>query len=236
MSLLVLCLTTLGSFAALFLVAKFIGHKQIAELDFFDYITGITIGSIAAEMATELEQPWKPLIAMVIYGGITLLLSVVSNKFPRTRKYLNGTPTILMDHGKLYRENMKKAKLDLSEFMVMCRQQGYFDLTSIQTAIFEYNGKLTILPVSSQRPATPNDMNLAPEQELLFTELIMDGRILEDNLKRMGLDLTWLDKQLKQHKIHSAQDVFLAVCDRNLKFVLYEKSHDEQNRKEMRAK
>lgn len=236
MSFLVLCLTALGSFVALFLVAKFIGHKQIAELDFFDYITGITIGSIAAEMATELEEPWKPLTAIVIYGGVTLLLSVVSNKFPRTRKYLNGTPTILMDHGKLYRENMKKAKLDLSEFMVMCRQQGYFDLTSIQTAIFEYNGKLTILPVSSQRPATPNDMNLAPEQELLFTELIMDGRILEDNLKRMGLDLTWLDKQLKQHKIHSAQDVFLAVCDRNLKFVLYEKSHDEQNRKEMRAK
>ena len=104
--------------------------------------------------------------------------------------------------------------------MVMCRQHGYFDLTNIQTAVFEYNGKLTILPVSSQRPATPNDMNLAPEQELLFTELIMDGRILEDNLKRMGLDLTWLDKQLKQRNIYSPQDVFLAVCDRNLKFVL----------------
>ena len=90
--------------------------------------------------------------------------------------------------------------------------------------LFEYNGKLTILPVSSQRPATPNDMNLAPEQELLFTELIMDGSILEDNLKRMGLDLTWLDKQLKQRNIYSPHDVFLAVCDRNLKFVLYEKT------------
>ena len=223
MNFLILCLTALGSFGALFLIAKFIGHKQIAQLDFFDYITGITIGSIAAEMATELEEPWKPLTAMVIYGGATLLLSIVSNKFTRTRKYLNGTPTILMDHGKLYHENLKKAKLDLSEFMVMCRQQGYFDLTNIQTAVFEYNGKLTILPVSSQRPATPNDMNLAPEQELLFTELIMDGRILEDNLKRMGLDLTWLDKQLKQRNIYSPQDVFLAVCDRNLKFVLYEK-------------
>ena len=111
----------------------------------------------------------------------------------------------------------------------MCRQQGYFDLTNIQTAVFEYNGKLTILPVSSQRPATPNDMNLAPEQELLFTELIMDGRILEDNLKRMGLDLTWLDKQLKQRHIHSPKDVFLAVCDRNLKFVLYEKSSARLN-------
>lgn len=161
---------------------------------------------------------------MVIYGGATLLLSVITNKFPGTRKYLNGTPTILMDRGKLYRENLKKAKLDLSEFMVMCRQQGYFDLTNIQTAVFEYNGKLTILPVSSQRPATPNDMNLAPEQELLFTELIMDGRILEDNLKRMGLDMNWLDKQLKQRNVCSAQDVFLALCDRNLKFVLYEKT------------
>lgn len=227
MSVLVLCLTALGSFAALFLVAKFIGHKQIAQLDFFDYITGITIGSIAAEMATELEKPWKPLIAMVVFGGVTVLLTVISVKFPRTRKYLNGTPTILMDHGKLYRENLKKAKLDLSEFMVMCRQQGYFDLSAIQTAVYEYNGKLTILPVTSQRPATPRDMNLAPEQELLFTELIMDGRVLEDNLKRMGLDMTWLDKQLKQRRIDSARDVFLAVCDRNLKMNVYEKKESK---------
>lgn len=227
MDFLVLCLTALASFGVLFLVAKFIGHKQIAQLDFFDYITGITIGSIAAEMATELEEPWKPLTAMVIYGGITLMLSIISNKFPRSRKFLNGTPTILMDHGKLYRENLKKAKLDLSEFLVMCRQQGYFDLTSIETAVFEYNGKLTILPVSSQRPAIPKDLNLEPEQELLFTELIMDGRIQENNLKRMGLDRTWLDKQLQQHKVRSAQEVFLAVCDRKLNFVLY-KTNDKE--------
>ena len=223
MPVLTLCLTTVGSFAVLFLSAKLIGHKQIAQLDFFDYITGITIGSIAAEMATELEEPWKPLLAMVIYGGITLSLSLISSRFPRSRKYLNGTPTILLDHGKLYYENMKKARLDLSEFLVLCRQQGYFDLTTIQTAIFEYNGKLTILPVTTQRPVTPQDMALTPAQELIFTELIMDGRILEDNLKRMGLDRTWLDKQLKQRHISNAKEVFLAVCDRNLKFVLFKK-------------
>ena len=197
-------------------------------MDFFDYITGITIGSIAAEMATASEELWKPFTAVLIYGGVTLLLSVITNKFPRTRRYFYGTPTILMDQGKLYRKNLKKAKLDLSEFIVMCRQQGYFDLTSIQTAIFEYNGKLTILPISTQRPATPSDLNLTPEQDLLFTELIMDGRILESNLKRMGLDLTWLDKQLKQRNIHSAQDVFLAVCDRNQKLVVYQDSSKEK--------
>ena len=223
MAVLTLCLTTAGSFAVLFLSAKLIGHKQIAQLDFFDYITGITISSIAAEMATELEEPWKPMIAMVIYGVITLAVSLISSRFPRSRKYLNGTPTILMDHGKLYYENMKKARLDLSEFLVLCRQQGYFDLTTIQTAIFEYNGKLTILPVTTQRPVTPQDLDLNPDQELIFTELIMDGRILEDNLHRMGLDRTWLDKQLKQRHISSAKEVFLAVCDRNLKFVLFKK-------------
>ena len=105
---------------------------------------------------------------------------------------------------------------------MMCRQQGYFDLASIQTAIFEYNGKLTILPVSAQRPATPADLNLAPEQELLYTELIMDGRILEDNLKKLGLNLTWLDRQLKQRHLSSARDVFLAVCDKNRKLVIFE--------------
>lgn len=223
MKFLTLCLTALGSFAALFIIAKFIGRKQVSQLDFFDYITGITIGSIAAEMATELEEPWKPLIAMIIYGSVTLLLSSVTIKFPRVRKFLNGTSTILMDHGKLYRENLKKSKLDLSEFMVLCRQQGYFDLTDIQTAVFEYNGKLTILPVSSQRPATPNDLNLAPEQELLFTELIMDGRVLDENLSRMGLNRVWLEKQLKASGVQSADEVFLAVCDRNLKFVLFKK-------------
>ena len=210
MPVLTLCLTTVGSFAVLFLSAKLIGHKQIAQLDFFDYITGITIGSIAAEMATKLEEPWKPMIAMVLYGGITLALSLISSLFPRSRKYLNGTPTILLDHGKLYYENLKKARLDLSEFLVLCRQQGYFDLTTIQTAIFEYNGKLTILPVTTQRPVTPQDLDLNPDQELIFTELIMDGRILEDNLHRMGLDRTWLDKQLKQRHISSAKEVFLA--------------------------
>jgi uncharacterized membrane protein YcaP (DUF421 family) len=219
---LTLCLTALGSYAALFVAAKWIGHKQIAQLDFFDYITGITIGSIAAELATELEQPWKPLAALLIYGAVTVGLNGVASKFPRSRKYLNGSPTILMDHGKLYRENLKKAKLDLSEFLLLCRQQGYFDLTTIQTAVYEYTGKLTILPVTAQRPATPSDLGLAPEQELLFTELIMDGRVLEGNLKRMGLDRTWLDRQLEQRKIHSPREVFLAVCDRNHKLVLYE--------------
>ncbi len=210
------------SYISLVLIAKCIGHKQISQLSFFEYISGITIGSMAAEMATELEAPWKPLVAMVIYGVITCLLNVVTNKFPRTRQYLHGKPVIIMDCGKLYRNNMKKAKLDISEFMIMCREQGYFDLGAIETALFEYNGKLSILPKSTRRPTTPEDMEENPQQELLFTEVIMDGRIQEGNLKKMGFDREWLKTELLKYGVHSPKDVFLAVCDRNENLLIYE--------------
>jgi uncharacterized membrane protein YcaP (DUF421 family) len=215
--------TSIFSYISLFILTKLMGHKQVSQLDFFDYITGITIGSIAAEFATELEAPWKPLLAMVIYAFATLLLGVIARKLPRTRKYLNGTSRILMDNGELYRGNLKKAKLDINEFLVMCREQGYFDLASIQTAIFEYNGKLTILPSSTRRPATPQDFQLSPKQELLFAEIIMDGEIIEKNLKSIGFDINWLSKQLAQQGISSPKDVSLGVCDRNQNVSFYMK-------------
>ena len=214
-------LTSLLSVGVLFAIAKIMGHKQMSQLDFFDYISGITIGSIAAELATELEEPLKPLIAIAVYGAVAILLSKITSLFPKTRKYINGSPTILMNNGKLYRENLKKAKLDLSEFMVMCRQQGYFNLSDIQTAVFEFNGKLSILPVSKKRPANPEDLNLSPAPEFIHTEVIMDGRILDENLKRMGLDDKWLLKQLNAQGYKKPEEVFLALCDENNQLTVF---------------
>ena len=221
MDILKLVLTTLLSSVSLFIIAKIMGHKQMAQLDFFDYIGGITIGSIAAELATELEAPWKPLLAMIIYGSISLTLSLVANKFPRSRRFINGAPTIILNDGVFYRRNMKKAKLDLSEFMMLCRQEGYFNICDIKTAIFEYNGHLTILPISTKRPATPEDMNLSPQQEHINTEVIMDGRILEGNLKKMGISVKWLQKQLKNQGYHSEKEIYLGLCDQDRKLSLF---------------
>ena len=204
-----------SSFSAvvLFLIAKVIGHKQVAQLEFFDYITGITIGSIAAELATTLDKPWwKPTISMLVFGSITVALSIVTRRFARTRKFINGTPTIIMNDGKLYRENMKKAKLELSEFLLLCRQEGYFNLGDIQTAVFEYNGKLSILPKSTKRPLNPEDMELSPKPEHIGTEIIMDGRVMDVNLKRKGLDDDWLQKELKKKGYKSAKEIFLGIC------------------------
>lgn len=213
--------TSFLSVISLFLIAKIMGHKQLAQLDFFDYICGITIGSIAAELATELEAPWKPLTSLVIYGGVAVILSLITHKIPLSRKFINGSPCIILDNGKLYRKNMKKAKIDLSEFMVMCREQGYFDLTDIQTAVLESNGQLSILPTSIKRPSTPEDLNLEPEPAHINTEIIMDGRIMKENLKRMGTDEIWLQKELKKQGYKNAKEIFLGVCDNNLKVTLF---------------
>ena len=221
MDFLSILMTSIFSYVTLFILTKLMGQKQISQLDFFDYITGITIGSIAAEFATELEAPWKPFVAMIIYAIATLTIGIIARKFPRSRKYLNGTSKIILDNGKINRENLKKVKLDLNEFLVMCREQGYFDLGSIQTASFEYNGKLTILPKSTRRPTIPEDFQLNPSQEMLFAEVIMDGRIIEKNLQKIGFDLNWLSKQMEQNGIKSEKDVFLAVCDRNQNIAFY---------------
>ena len=125
-----------------------------------------------------------------------------------------------MNNGKLYRRNMKKAKLELSEFLLLCRQEGYFNLDNIQTAVFEYNGKLSILPVSAKRPVNPEDMGIVPQEEHIFTEVIMDGRIIGDNLKRKGLNEAWLQKELDEQG-YKAKEVFLGICSEENDLTVY---------------
>lgn len=204
-------LTSLLSVAALFIVTKIMGHKQVSQFDFFDYISGITIGSIAAELATELEEPMKPLLALVVYGMVSVILSFMTRRLPRTRKYINGTPTILMNDGKIYRQNLRRARLDLSEFMILCRMQGYFDLDDIQVAVFEHNGRLSVLPRGEKRALSPSDMNISVSPSHIGTELIMDGRIIGENLLRCGRDEKWLSAKLSEYGFKRESDVLLAV-------------------------
>lgn len=204
-------LTALLSVAALFVITKIMGHKQVAQLDFFDYVCGITIGSIGAELATELESPERPLIALAVWGTASMLLNLLAHKIPQTRKYINGSPTILLDAGKLYRQNLKQAKLDLSEFMLLCREQGYFDLEEIQTAVFEHNGKLSILPRAANRPATPEDLKITAKAAHIGVEVIMDGRVMGENLSRTGRDEVWLKERLRVQGYPSAATIFLGI-------------------------
>lgn len=230
MELLQVALTSVASVITLFLLSKLMGNKQISQLSMFDYIIGISIGSIAAEFATELENPERTLIAMVIYAGSAYLVSVVTGKSTHLRKIINGRPLILFEKGKFYLKNLKKARIDLSDFLTHCRNQGYFDLSQVQTAVFEYNGSLSILPVEKNRPLEPSDMNLSPIQQELLVNVILDGHINEENLKKTGKNMVWLEKQLKMQNYNNAEEVFLG-CVNTVQNTLVAYSAEEQSKK-----
>ena len=217
-------LTSVGSVVILFILTKIMGYKQLSQLSMFDYITGITIGSIAAEMATSLENDFtKPLLAMVVYGFFAWLISFCCMKSFPFRRIVTGKATVLYDKGKLYEENFRKAKMEINEFLMMSRNSGYFDLSAVETVILEANGKLSFLPKSDQRPANPSDFNLYPEQEVVFSNIIEDGRIMYENLKYSGVNEDWLKNELKKKKIKH-EDVFLGVCDGNKNLIVYKKT------------
>lgn len=215
---------SLGSLLALFVLTKLMGNKEMSQLSMFDYIIGITIGSIAAEMSTALESDFmQPLLAMVIYALVSILISFVSYKSLKVNRFLSGPSLILLDNGELYRNNLKKAKLDLSEFLVQCRTSGYFNLSDIQTAILEPNGKISFLPKAEKRPANPSDFNISPPVDMVVINVILDGQVLKENLYHTGNDELWLEKQLVSQGIQNVNDVYLATCDCNNNLSVYMK-------------
>lgn len=213
MDYLTIVLTSLFSLAALFVLTKLVGNKQMSEITMFDYINSITIGSIAAEMATELEKPLRPLTAMAVYAVASYLISIATSKSLKVRRVIFGKSIVLMRNGKIYRKNLKKGHLDLNEFLVQCRSNGYFDISAINTAVLEPSGKISFMPFPSKRPVTAEDLKTVPVNDDIFFNVIMDGRVLEENLKSTGKDINWLRNELKTQGVKSPKEVFLGVLD-----------------------
>ena len=214
-------LTALLSVAVMFLLTKLMGTKQVSQMTMFDYITGITVGSIAAELATELEEPVKPLTAMVVYGLVAVLISIATCKSIKLRSWITGKPLVLLENGVIYRRNLKKAKLDLSEFLTYCRIGGWFDLSQLQTAVLEHNGSVSFLPKEKDRPATPTDLDLSPKQSNLQTPFVMDGQLLRDNIHQAGKEESWVQQSLLRQGYQNGREVFLAVWDGNDKLTVF---------------
>ena len=120
-------------------------------------------------------------------------------------------PLVLLEDGVIYRENLKKAKLDLSEFLTYCRIGGWFDLSQLQTAVFEHNGTVSFLPKEADRPATPADLNKNPSQSQVQTPLIMDGKLLSGNLRQAGKEDEWVRRCLLRQGYRNEGEVFLAL-------------------------
>lgn len=206
-------ITSFFSLVALFILTKLIGNRQVSEFTMLDYVMGITIGSIAAEMATELEEPLKPLVSMITFAIVSVLISFITSKSMKIRKMIFGKPIILMKDGKAYRKNFKKSNIDLSEFFMQCRAAGYFDISAINTAILEPSGKISFFPFSHKRPLTAEDLKVVPSKDTICHCIVEDGVVLKKNLKNAGKDELWFKGELKALGIKDKEQIFFATVD-----------------------
>ncbi len=208
-------LNTLFSAFFLLLITKLIGARQLSELSLFDYINGITIGSIAAEMA--IAESYKNailfLLSMIIYGLFAIFIACITDKSLKARYIINGKPILLMYEGRLFYDNFKKARLDINEFLVRARNSGYFDINELHSAVFETNGKISFLPKSEYKAVMPGDLKLNLPNDYPVHELIVDGVIITESLDKIGKTEAWLLNELKSKKIIDIKDVFIATYD-----------------------
>ena len=212
------------SLVALFFVTKLIGKKQVSQLSLFDYVIGISIGNFAAEMTVNLESDEiHGIIAVLIFGFIAYLVSILTMKSIKLRRFFMGTPTIMIEHGKLIQDSFHKVRYDINDILEQCRINGYYDISDIEYAIVEANGELSILPNKESRTITTKDLNLKVEKEGLCANVIIDGKIMYKNLNYINKKEEWLLKELK-NKNKKLEDIFLATVDVNNKLVLYERN------------
>ena len=209
------------SLAVLFIITKLMGYRQVSQLNMYDYINGITIGSIASELAIgEFDDFLQPLIAMFIYGILIILLSKLTRNSLKIRKLIDGQAVVLYENDKIYYQELKKAKLDLDEFLMQCRIAGYFKLKELALVILETNGRLSFYPKQQYQQVTAEDLNLKITPIELPSLLIKEGKIIYENLNLINRDPQWLERELAVLGV-KINDVLLMYQEDNSNLIVY---------------
>lgn len=214
---------SLLSLATLFIATKIIGKKQVSELSLFDYVIGISIGNFSAEISLSNDiQYVNAFVAVMVFGIISYLVSLWSLKSMRMRRFFLGKPTILIQDGHIIRKNLKKVRMNINELLQQCRTNGNFDLNEVEYAIMESNGQISILPKAIEKPVTPKDMQLKVDKSYMCANVIIDGKIIINNLLNMNKNKEWLEKELKVKGYEDCSGILLATLDPNEKLTIYE--------------
>ncbi|MDD2435499.1 MAG: DUF421 domain-containing protein [Bacilli bacterium] len=210
--------------ATLFLVTKLVGKKQISELSLFDYVIGISIGNFAAEMTINIESQYiNGVVALLLFGLMSYLISFLTIKSIMLRRFFMGVPTIVIEEGKIMTNNLKKIKFDINDLLEVARLSGYFNISDIEYAVMETSGEISFLPKGKKLPVTIEDMKLKEKKQGLCSNVIIDGKIMTENLKNINKDEKWLSRELKL-KGYKLENVILGIVDINNKLTIFEKS------------
>lgn len=201
--------TTLAFFVIL-LLARILGKKQISQLTFFHYVTGITFGSIAAEISAQTETPFlNGVVSLVWWTVLTLVVTYLSFKSKKARVLFDDRPMIVIQSGVILNDNLEKARLHMDELTMLLREQSIFSLDEVLHAILETNGELSVMKRAPMRSVTKEDVKIAsPAPQYMPTELVSDGKVIMKNLAELDLTEDWLLKKLSKKNIHSIEDVY----------------------------
>ncbi len=211
---LVVLVRSIIGFFTLLIFAKILGKQQISQLAFFDYVLGITIGSIAASLATDLSsRAWPHWIGLLTWAALGYLMEFITMKWRYAAKYIEGEPTIVIMNGKIMEDALKKMQFRVSDIMELLRNKDVFDLSQVDFAIIEPNGQLSVLKKPEYEPLTAKDMKITKKSSGISTELIYDGILIEENLKQLNKDKKWLINQLKSKGIKDVSEVFLTTLN-----------------------
>lgn len=219
------------SIIVLFLITELMGKKQLSQLNMFDYIIGISIGSIAASLSVDDSINYLDgVFSIIIYGGMATLISFLTTKSIILRRILTGTPTVIMNDGKINYKNLKKSRLDINDLLQQARENGYYDLSEINYCILEPSGKVSFLPKAKYLPTTPNDMKIKVSENSLCANLVIDGKIMHENIKHIGKDEKWLITRLDNLGYKDVSEILLVTCDNKEKLTVYIKDNSNDVR------
>ena len=205
-------LRTLFLYLLLIFTVRTLGKRQVGEMEPTEFV----VTMMAANLATApIEDPGAPLVysvvAVLTILGAELTLSVITMGSLTARRLLCGKPVILIENGILLEKNLRKTRVTLDELMSQLREKEILDLTTVQYAILETNGGLSVFPFSKDRPATAQESGLCPKQNFLPYTVLEDGRLLEDNLQKAGKDAAWLKGILRERRVTQDQVLLLTV-------------------------
>lgn len=199
--------------AVLFLITKLVGKKQISQISFFEYVSGITIGSIAAEVITELEaNMFYGFMSIFIFGLTTLFVDFTSLKSKKFRDFVEGKGTVIIKDGKIQEDELKRERYSIDELATLLRKQNVFRVADVEFAVLEPSGDLSVLLKKENRPLTPKDLGLIVANEKEPQTVIMDGKILNDPLALSGKNRAWLFLELEKLGV-TLENVFFAQID-----------------------
>ena len=212
-----------------FFLSKIMGRKQVSQLNLFDYIIGISIGSIAAEMTLNNEiNFFEGVFALVIYALVAYLITELTSKSIIARRLITGSPCILIEKGKILYTSLKKSKLDLGDLLQEARINGYFDLSQIEYAIMESNGKISFLVKSKYQQPQRKDLKLKTPYEGLCCNAVLDGKIMENNLRQIKKDVKWFKTRLAKEYDKGIENLLLVTIDSQEHLKIYEKNEEKE--------